>query len=351
MAIEASADGWLMVIISSTACVLGASVVLLGGKSLENKQFLSASMALGGGVLVFNSLYTLLPASKQKFDSNLWTFSCFFAGVVFTVGLSYFIQWCTPHAIHTCDPTSTVTMKDTTNTINELVRGQDMMDEDHDREEEEQDERDLMKPILPPTPPLHNHNHKHHHHQQQQQQHRHSNRDLEYGSIDIHDHDLADQDKNDYFLIGVQTAIAICIHKFPEGLIMFISNESSSQLGLSVAAAMTIHNLIEGFLISLPLYYATGSRFAAFAYASILGGMSQPLGAVLGLLAIRNVDQEQERFLFGVIFGVVSGMLCLIAVQSMLPQAIRADATHRCVPLFFFIGIFLVGFSSLLQSI
>ena len=96
---------------------------------------------------------------------------------------------------------------------------------------------------------------------------------------------------------------------------MFISNESSSQLGLSVAAAMTIHNLIEGFLISLPLYYATGSRFAAFAYASILGGMSQPLGAVLGLLAIRNVDQEQERFLFGVIFGVVSGMMCLIAVQ------------------------------------
>lgn len=96
---------------------------------------------------------------------------------------------------------------------------------------------------------------------------------------------------------------------------MFISNESSSQLGLSVAAAMTIHNLIEGFLISLPLYYATGSRLAAFAYASVLGGMSQPLGAVLGLLAIRNVDQEQERFLFGVIFGVVSGMMCLIAVQ------------------------------------
>jgi zinc transporter ZupT len=113
----------------------------------------------------------------------------------------------------------------------------------------------------------------------------------------------------------------ICLHLFSfsfsliEGLIMFISNESSSQLGLSVAAAMIIHNFIEGFLISLPLYYATGSRLAAFSYASILGGMSQPLGAVLGLLAIRNVNQEQEKFLFGIIFGVVSGMMCLIAVQ------------------------------------
>jgi uncharacterized membrane protein YfcA len=96
---------------------------------------------------------------------------------------------------------------------------------------------------------------------------------------------------------------------------MLISNKSSSQLGFSVAAAMSIHNLMEGFLIALPLYYATGSQFAAFSYAAILGGMSQPIGAVLGLLAISNVDSSQERFLFGVVFGVVSGMMCFIAVQ------------------------------------
>lgn len=96
---------------------------------------------------------------------------------------------------------------------------------------------------------------------------------------------------------------------------MFVSNESSSQLGISVAVAMTIHNFIEGFLIALPLYYATGSRLAAFGYASFLGGMSQPLGAVLGLLAIRNVEASQEQILFGIIFGVVSGMMCLISIQ------------------------------------
>lgn len=96
---------------------------------------------------------------------------------------------------------------------------------------------------------------------------------------------------------------------------MFVSNQSSSQLGLSVAAAMIIHNFIEGFLIALPLYYATNSRLSAFGYASFLGGMSQPLGAVLGLLVIRNVDPAKEQVLFGIIFGVVSGMMCLIAVQ------------------------------------
>jgi hypothetical protein len=35
----------------------------------------------------------------------------------------------------------------------------------------------------------------------------------------------------------------------------------------------------------------------------------------------------------------------------MLPQAMKADTSQRLVPLFFFIGIFLVGLASLLQSI
>ncbi|KAG0181317.1 hypothetical protein DFQ28_003572 [Apophysomyces sp. BC1034] len=88
---------------------------------------------------------------------------------------------------------------------------------------------------------------------------------------------------------------------------------------------------------------------AAFSYAALLGGLSQPLGAVLGVLALSNVDRGEENVMFGVIFGVVSGMMSLIAVQSMLPQAIRADA--RYVPPFFFIGIFTVGLASLLKSV
>ncbi|KAI7907212.1 Zinc/iron permease [Cokeromyces recurvatus] len=325
-------EGWIMVSISSLSCVLGASVVFLGRKVLENSKFLSSSMALGGGVLIFNSLYTLLPASQQKLNnSNFWTFLCFFIGVLFTVILSFIIQSCAPRAIHTCDPTTHIVVAK--NNIEEVIL-------------ESNEEDNTSKPILP----------YHHHHSRRVDM-------IEYGTIVVSEegaeedevdninHSHLHENKADYFLIGIQTAIAICIHKFPEGLIMFISNESSSQLGLNVAAAMIMHNLIEGFLIALPLYYATGSRFAAFMYASFLGGMSQPLGAILGLLVIRNVDYIQEKYLFGIIFGVVSGMMCLIAVQSMLPQAIRTDKSNQCVPLFFFIGILFISLSSLLQSI
>ena len=96
---------------------------------------------------------------------------------------------------------------------------------------------------------------------------------------------------------------------------MFISGQASARLGLSVCAAMSIHNFIEGFMIALPLYFATKSRVRAFFYAALLGGMSQPLGAALGVVALDNVTQAQQDALFGVTFGVVSGMMSLIAVQ------------------------------------
>lgn len=78
---------------------------------------------------------------------------------------------------------------------------------------------------------------------------------------------------------------------------------------------MSIHNLTEGFMISLPLYFALRSRTTAFWTAALLGGLSQPMGAVIGLALLHNVDSDQENLIFGITFGLVSGMMCLITVQ------------------------------------
>lgn len=96
---------------------------------------------------------------------------------------------------------------------------------------------------------------------------------------------------------------------------MFVSSQDSQELGWSVASAMSIHNLTEGFMIALPLYFALQSRSEAFCWAALLGGLSQPLGALMGLLLIENIDQTQEDVVFGVTFGLVSGMMSLITVQ------------------------------------
>lgn len=149
---------------------------------------------------------------------------------------------------------------------------------------------------------------------------------------------------------------------------MFVSSQASSALGLSVCIAMSIHNLTEGFMIALPLYYATRSRSSAFSYAALMGGLSQPLGALIGLLLVENISQTKEDLMFGIVFGCVSGMMSLITIQvntmdiimyqilisciqSMLPQAIRADDHQQYVLVFFFLGIFLVGLSSILEEL
>jgi zinc transporter ZupT len=96
---------------------------------------------------------------------------------------------------------------------------------------------------------------------------------------------------------------------------MFVSTKASSALGLSVSIALSIHNLTEGFMIALPLYYATRSRLIAFSAASLMGGLSQPLGALVGLLLVKNISKSKEDVIFGAIFACISGMMSLITIQ------------------------------------
>ncbi|RKP08360.1 hypothetical protein THASP1DRAFT_10159, partial [Thamnocephalis sphaerospora] len=74
----------------------------------------------------------------------------------------------------------------------------------------------------------------------------------------------------------------VALHKLPEGLIAFLGARTSAALGWPLITAILIHNIPDGLAISVPVYAATGSRFRAFLVAAVLGGLSQPLGALLG---------------------------------------------------------------------
>lgn len=52
--------------------------------------------------------------------------------------------------------------------------------------------------------------------------------------------------------------------------------------------AIAIHNIPEGVAVSIPIYYATGSRKKAFAY-SFFAGLTEPLGAGIGYLLLYPV--------------------------------------------------------------
>ena len=100
--------------------------------------------------------------------------------------------------------------------------------------------------------------------------------------------DVETKKRKNLHRMGIFSAIAIAIHNFPEGLATFVGGLQDPALGMSIAVAIAIHNIPEGIAVSVPLYYATGSRKKAFFY-SFLSGLSEPIGAMLGYFFLQNI--------------------------------------------------------------
>ena len=124
--------------------------------------------------------------------------------------------------------------------------------------------------------------------------------------------------------MGLFTALAIGIHNFPEGLATFLAALQYPSLGIPIAIAIALHNIPEGISVSVPIYYATGSRMKAYFY-SCLSGLAEPVGAIiayLGLLLFVGGDSNViPPQVMGVMFGGVAGIMVYISLDELLPTS------------------------------
>ena len=116
---------------------------------------------------------------------------------------------------------------------------------------------------------------------------------------------------------GLFMAIVIAIHNFPEGLATFMAGLTNITLGISIAIAIAIHNIPEGIAVALPIYHATKSRRKAFTF-SLLSGMAEPIGAVVGYFCLRTILND---YTFGILLAIVAGIMIYIAFDELLPMA------------------------------
>ncbi|KAL1861006.1 Zinc transporter [Paecilomyces lecythidis] len=122
--------------------------------------------------------------------------------------------------------------------------------------------------------------------------------------------------QNAFLSIGLQTSLAIALHKLPEGFITYATNHASPTLGLTVFIALFIHNITEGFAMALPLYLALNSRWKAILWSCLLGGVSQPAGAGIAALWIwgyRKAGGGGDGTASGTSWGVYGGMFAATA--------------------------------------
>jgi zinc transporter, ZIP family len=146
----------------------------------------------------------------------------------------------------------------------------------------------------------------------------------------IEDMDNTKKEKNYRKLhrMGIMTAIAVAIHNFPEGIATFMAALNDPSVGFAIAMAIAIHNIPEGIAISVPIYYATGSREKAFFY-SFLSGLAEPVGAILAyLLLMPFLTSHTSGIVLGIVLAAVAGIMVFISLDELLPTAREYGEHH-----------------------
>jgi ZIP family zinc transporter len=154
--------------------------------------------------------------------------------------------------------------------------------------------------------------------------------------------EVADFEKQELKRTGIMSAIALAVHNFPEGIIVFIAAVHEPAMGIAIAIAIVIHNIPEAIAMAAPMYYATGSKAKAF-LISLGAGLVQPVGALSAWFFLQHIFDEIEH-VFGITFAVVAGIMVFVAVHQLLPAA-HKFGKHHLVMKWLFAGMAVMAVS------
>lgn len=301
--VEDSSGGDIVLAFVYTSAA-GLSTVL-GGMipfffNVNEKRWLGAGLGFAAGVMVYLSFVEILTKSHAYFvcvagdDGAAWRTSlCFFSGMLIALGLS--------HVSHK--------LEDLQEKVTSLFGGKTLKDKDI----------------------------------------------RTYGSIVIDDdsqeHDVFEEnsfvdevereDARRLSNMGLITALAICVHNFPEGMMTFVSTLSNPSFGLVVTLAIAIHNIPEGICVAMPIYYATRSKWQGVLYC-LIAGISMPIGA---FIAWGAVGGTLSPIVYAILFGLIAGIMVFISVRELIPTAHRYDKSDGMATYAMLFGMALMAFS------
>ena len=93
------------------------------------------------------------------------------------------------------------------------------------------------------------------------------------------------------------------------------------RLGTSLCVAILIHNVLEGFVVALPIWFATGSQNRVI-LLTLINGMMEPLGVLLSwVLGAWNIIQCPESV--NRILCCVAGIMGAISFGELLPSSVE----------------------------
>lgn len=113
--------------------------------------------------------------------------------------------------------------------------------------------------------------------------------------------------------IGILVASGIALHDLPEGMAIAVGQEATENLGFLIAFAITLHNLPEGMATTTPLKMAR-IRWWKILLLNIGIAFFTPLGALLGILAVEEVQNSLAFFL-----ALAGGAMAFLVFGELWP--------------------------------
>lgn len=118
-------------------------------------------------------------------------------------------------------------------------------------------------------------------------------------------------------------AFGLILHDFPEGFAIPSSFNHSDSLGLLIVAAAFIHNIPEGYILTISKSKSSGC-FSYYKFAA-MSALATFFGAILGLQLTSFFRNFSPIFL-----SLAAGAMLFIAIHELLPESLK----NHCVKTF-----------------
>lgn len=109
--------------------------------------------------------------------------------------------------------------------------------------------------------------------------------------------------------------IAIAVHNLPEGFAVGAGFGGGDALGWGTAASIGLQNIPEGLIVATALLSMGMRRATAFALAAATG-LLEPLGAVLGVVAVSISALTLPWAL-----AAAGGAMMFVVVEELIPES------------------------------
>ena len=137
---------------------------------------------------------------------------------------------------------------------------------------------------------------------------------LDYILPHIHISNNYDSEERRLLKSAYLITFGLILHDFPEGFAMANSYLINPSLGILISIAIAAHNIPEEFAMSIPIINLKSKKFIYT--VAFLSGLSEPAGAILGLVASTFFQK-----LCPYLLSFSAGAMILVSIHELIPMS------------------------------